>query len=265
MARTQKATSASDRTVVFPKWERKERIYLLMGDATPISEQIQSRHTKYNALQYFDEKEGYPRSLRYVTNQTTFFEDEQVEPFVLGGVVFEDGKLVVKANETVLQQFLAIHPHNKANGGKKFYEFDPESAAQEDLKKELAGYEAVAVALELAVEDYEAIGRVLWGPTIDNLTSGELKRDIIRHAKKDPVEFLKLANNSDIKMINLAQRAIDLNLIKINDDGVTVSWVVNGKEITKLPFSTKPIETLAQWLKTDEGLKLQEGLSLKIK
>lgn len=252
-------------TVLFKNWERKERTYLLAKAATPVSEQLASRHTKYNELQYFDETAGYPRSLRYVTNQKTFFEDEQQEPYVLGNIVFNDGKLIVKANDTVLQQFLSIHPHNKANGGVKFYEFDPEKAAQEDLKRELKGYEAVAAALELKVEDLEAIGRVLWGPSVDDLSSGELKRDIIRHAKNKPEEFMELAGNSDIKMRNLAQRVIDLGLVKIKDDGVTVVWGANGKEIAKLPFSTEPLNTFAQYLKTDEGLKLQETFALKIK
>ncbi|WZE63602.1 hypothetical protein PANI_CDS0083 [Maribacter phage Panino] len=252
-----------ERTVLFPNWTRKDRTYILAKDATPVSEQLNSRHTKYNTLQYFDKELQYPRSLRYVTNQTTFFEDEQVEPYVLGAIVFNDGKLVVKSTDTVLQQFLAVHPDNKTNGGVKFYEFDPEKAAQEDLKKELQGYEAVAVAMEMSIEDLEAVGRVLLA-NVDSLTSSELKRDIIRKAKADPKAFIELANNSDLKMRNLAQRAIDYGLIEIKDDNVTIVWAGSGNEITKIPFSMEPLNTFAQFLKTDKGLELQEQFLAKM-
>ena len=172
---TKKQTA--DKTVLFPNWERKERIYVITGDATPVSESLQSRHTKYNTLQYFDEELGYPRSLRYVTNQTSFFEDEQVEPYVLGSITFEDGRLTVKANNTTLQQFLAVHPHNKANGGNKFYEFDPNAEAEKQLKKEEMSFEAMETFFNMGIEDLEPIARVMIG-NVDRLSSAELKRDL---------------------------------------------------------------------------------------
>ena len=254
----------ADRTVVFPDWERKERVYLIAGDSTPVSESLQSRHTRFNELQYFDEDFGYPRSLRYVTNQTTFFEDEQVEPYVLGSVVFDDGKLVVRANDTVFQQFLAIHPHNKANGGHKFYEYDANAAALKDLKKEEKTYEVLETFFAMDFEDLEPIARVMIGTSITALSSGTIKRDLLIKVKQDPKLFLELANNSDIKMKNLTLRLIDANIIKFKDDNVTVVWAVNGKELVKIPFSVEPIDTFSKYLKTDDGLVLQESLLSKL-
>ncbi len=254
----------SDKTVLFPDWERKERVYIWAGDATPVSESLQSRHTRFNELQYFDEELGYPRSLRYVTNQTTFFEDEQVEPFVLKAIVFEDGKLTVKANDTVLQQFLEIHPHNKANGGYKFYEYDANAAALKELKKEEMSYEAMDTFFNMDFEDLEPIARVMIGNTVDNLTSGEVKRDLLIKVKQDPQNFLNLANNSDIKMKNLTMRLVGANIIKFKDDNVTVTWAKNGKEIVKIPFSADPQSMFAKYLKTDEGILLTESLLSKL-
>tara|TARA_R110000737_G_C14624761_1_gene494586 strand:+ start:8572 stop:9357 length:786 start_codon:yes stop_codon:yes gene_type:complete len=253
----------SDKTVLFPDWDRKERVYIWAGDATPVSESLQSRHTRFNELQYFDEEQGYPRSLRYVTNQTTFFEDEQVEPYVLAPIIFEDGKLTVKANQTVLQQFLAIHPHNKENGGYKFYEYDANAAAAKEMKKEELAFEAMETFFAMGIEDLEPIGRVMIG-NIDRLASNELKRDLLIKVKADPQEFLNLANNSDIKMKNLTLRLIDANVIKFKDDNVTVVWAKNGKEVVKVPFSANPIDMFSKYLKTDEGLLLQEGLLQKL-
>ena len=242
----------------------KEEIYLLNSQATPISFQLRSRHTHQRPLQWFDPETEFQRSLRYVTNQNTIFEDEQKEFYVLGSVVFEDGELRAKPQETTLKEFMAKHPDNVANGGHTFFLFDPEKKAQEDLSKELAGYEAIACLLELDIADLEAIGRVYFAANVDTLTSGELKRDLIRKAKENPAQFMELANNSDVKMLNLVSRVIDYGLVKIKDDSVSVVWAANGKHIVKLPFSTEPQKTFASFLKTDEGVELQKAFALKM-
>lgn len=250
---------------IFPDWELKDRIYVLKKKANPISFQLRSRHTSHRDLQWFDPEFRYPRSLRYVTNQSAIFTDEQNEENLkLGVILFEDGKLIVPAQNTVLQQFLALHPDNIENKGSLFFEYDPDKAAREELEAELAGFEAVAMAMELPFEDLEAIARVLFHNRVDRMTSGEIKRDVVMFAKNKPKQFNDIANNSNIQMMNLASKAINLGIIKIGDDNSTVKWAVNGKQITKLPFSPKPIETLAVWMKTDEGLQLVEALSLKM-
>jgi len=263
MAQKAKEATASMKEI-FPDWEVKERTYILNKKATPISFQLRSRHTDYRGLQWFDKKYGYPRSLRYVTNQTTFFEDEQHDNYRLGSVVFIDGKIVVSATNTTLQQFLALHPDNKENGGSVFYEYDASSAAIADLESKMKGFEAVGIALEMEIEDLEAVGRVIFHSKVDALTSGELKRDVVMWANNNPEKFVDIANNGNIRMRNLAAKAVQLGLIKIADDNSTVKWNSNGKEIVKLPFSNEPLETFAVWMKTDEGLEFVEALGTKL-
>lgn len=259
------STDVSTLKKIFPNWEVKERTYILMGNSTPITFQLRSRHTEHRDLQWFDKEYGYPRSMRYVTNQSTIFTDEQNEDNLrLGSIVFDDGKLTVPATNTVLQQFLELHPDNKSNGGARFYEFDADKQARTDLEKEMKGFEAVAVALDMPIEDLEAVARVIFNERVDTMTSGEIKRDVVFFAKNKPDEFTSIANNSNIRMMNLAKKAISLNLIKIADDNVTVKWAVNGKEIVQLPFSKEPVETLAVWMKTNEGLQLVEALAAKM-
>jgi len=266
MATTKKAPiGAATLKKIFPNWEVKDRTYVLSKDSTPISFQLRSRHTDYRNLQWYDSDYGYSRSMRYVTNQSAIFTDEQNEENLkLGAVVFVDGVLTVRATDVTLQQFLALHPDNKANKGSVFHEHDKDAVAREELNKEMAGFEAVAQALEMNIEDLEAVARVLFPAQVDTMSSGEIKRDVIFYAKKKPAEFQKVANNSNIQMMNLASKALSLGLIKIADDGVTVKWKVNGKEIVKLPFSAEPKETLAVWMKTNEGLELVEALSTKM-
>lgn len=246
---------------IFPNWEVKERTYVLKRKATPISYQLRSRHTDHRDLQWYDKEYGYPRSMRYVTNQSSIFTDEQNEDNLkLGGILFLDGKLTVKATNTILQQFLHLHPDNVENGGGAFYCFDPDAAARAELDKEMAGFEAVSIAIDMPIEDLEAIARVLFPTNVDTMTSGEVKRDVVFFAKNNPVRFNEVANNSNIRMTNLATKAIQLGLIKIADDNSTVKWAINGKEIIKLPFSQQPIETLAVWMKTNDGIVFMESL-----
>ena len=250
---------------IFPNWEVKERIYIMKRKATPISFQLRSRHTDHRDLQWYDKGFGYPRSMRYVTNQSSIFTDEQNEDNLkLGGILFEDGRLVVKATNTILQQFLELHPDNKSQGGGLFYEFDPSAAAEKELEQEMDGFKAVAIAIDMPIEDLEAIARVLFPTRVDTMTSGEIKRDVVFFAKNKPKRFTDVANNSNIRMINLATKAKTLGIIKIDDDNSTVKWAANGKEIIKLPFSKEPIETLAVWMKTNEGITFMETLVNKM-
>lgn len=264
MAKT-KTVEPSTMTDIFPEWELKDRTYVLTKKATPITFQLRSRHTEYRGLEWFDPQTRYPRALRYVTNQSAIFEDQQRDDYRLGAIVFEDGKITVPASNTTLQQFLALHPDNRANKGSIFYEFDPDAEARADLEKQMKGFEAVAIAIEMPIEQLEAVARVAF-PTsrVENMTSGEIKRDVVLFAKNKPEQFNKIANNGDIMMRNLAERAKSLGVIKIADDNSTVKWGANGKVITVLGWSQEPMAALASWMKSDEGLEFVEALSNKI-
>ena len=250
--------------VMFPDWEVKDRTYILNSKATPVSFQLRSRHTKHRALTYFDEVLKIPRAIRYVTNQTTFFEDEQVEPFLLGEIVFVDGSLTVPASNTVLQQFLSIHPDNKTNGGGMFYEFNPEKAAQDSIDKELQEYEAINIILNLEVEDLEALGRVYFHSRVDHMGTAVLKRDLIVEAKKDPKKFITLANDPNTKLRNLAQRALDLGILRLGNDNTTVVWGDTGVELMRVPFGENTIYGLAKFFRTDEGMDAVQTIGLKL-
>lgn len=258
------AAAYEEPQVLFPDWEVKDRIYVLATKATPVSFQLRSRHTKFRELTWFDTDQKIPRSLRYVTNQTTFFEDEQVEPALLGEIVFEDGTLKVPASNTVLQQFLAVHPDNQANGGGMFYEFNPEKAAQESIDKELQEYEAINIILNMEVEDLEALGRIYFHSAVDTKGTAVLKRDLIVAAKADPQKFITLANDPNTKLRNVAQRALDLGILRLGNDNVTVTWGDTGVELMRVPFGENTIYALAKFFRTDEGMDAVQTIGTKL-
>jgi hypothetical protein len=244
---------------LFDKLEVKDRQYYLVSDATPITYQIRSKNTRHNPLQFFDGQMS--RAIRYATNQTSLFEDEQEGEVLLGTVVFEDGTLFVKKENRLLQLLLSIlHPDK----GVVFDELDPEAEAEEDIDEIKLKVEAQAMAFDMEIEDLEAIGRVVLRSGVDKLSSKELRRDMAIWAGSNAKEFIELSQDTDIKLRNLALRAMDFGLIGVRDDNTTLYWTDTDKVICKLPFGTRPAVGLANYFKTDEGIDVVEALSLKL-
>jgi hypothetical protein len=241
----------------------KTRTYILTQKATPITYQLRSRDTQYNPLQYYDG--DALRALRYLSNQKEIFVDAQNDTLaILGTVLFEDGKLLVDAQNTTLQFFLLHHPDNEINGGSRFKEFDPESVAKNELDQMELQYDAIKTALEMDITDLEAIGRVIFKSKVDAMPTSELKRDVTLYARNNPAKFIELANDSDIRLRNLANRAVDLKIIGVKDDNTTIYWVDTKKVIVKLPFGSNPYTSLAQYFKTDEGAEVMEAIGVKL-
>lgn len=241
----------------------KARTYILTQKATPITYQLRSRDSRHNPLQYFDG--GGLRALRYLSNQKEIFVDSQNDNLaILGTILFEDGKLQVSAQDTTLQFFLLHHPDNEINGGSRFREFDPEAVAKDELDILEQQYEAIKIALEMDIADMEAIGRVLFKSKVDTMPTSELKRDVTLYARNNPVKFIDLANDSDIKLRNLANRAVDLKIIGIKDDNTTVYWTDSKEVIVKLPFGSNPYSSLAQYFKTDDGAEVMASIGVKL-
>lgn len=244
-----------------PKLEQKDRTYILTSEATPISYTLSSRNTKYKPLLYFDGVKNRP--LRYSSNQTTCFADAQDDQVIIEPVIFENGKLIVKKENTVLQQFLSIlHPELN----KVYYEFNPEENAQDDVEDLITQHTAVSAVLDMDISSLEAIARVVnkgKGVSVDKLTSSELKRDMILEAKRDPEAFMLLANDTDIKLRNLAVRAIDSGILTLRDDNSNIYMGNTKNKILTIPFGDNPYTALSSYFKTDDGVELMISINKK--
>ena len=112
--------------------ETKDRVYVLSGGKSPLSQYIPSRDTRRSRLLFTDEN-GSNRAMRYSINHKSPFIDEQDDTAILEPIVFEEGFLKVSKSNKSLQDFLEIHPGNEANGGGTFYLSDPEKDAEERM------------------------------------------------------------------------------------------------------------------------------------
>ena len=243
-------------------WEIKDRTYLTTGNQKPLTLKIPSRHSLRHALLYYDEKTNEQREIRYATNQNSPFKDEQKGEVTLGHIVFKDGSLFVPKRNQVLQKILSLY-HPLKN--KIYNELDQIEVAKDDLFELELEIEALNAAKNIDIDQAEAILRVEIGSKVSEMSSKELKRDLLLFAKNNPKLFLNLANDDNVQLRNFAIRAAEAKIIKLADDQRTFTWASNGRKLMTVPFDENPYSALAAYFKTDEGIEVYQTVEKKLK
>ena len=219
------------------KWEIKDRNYFLTNDMSPLTYTLSSRHSRRYPLLYFDEETGAQRELRYATNQNSPFVDEQEGTVTLEHIVFRDGVLMVPKEKQALQKLLSLY-HPLRN--KKYKELDHKAVATNEIEDIESEFAALSAARELDIEHCEAILRVEIGSRVSEMSSKEIKRDLLIFAKRNPILFLELVNDENVELRNFAIKAAEANIIKLSQDQRTFSWASNGKKLMQVPFEEHP-------------------------
>ena len=242
-------------------WEVKPRTYVVKGRKQPLTLTIPSRHTRRNPLLYFDPDSKIQRELRYATNMSSPFVDEQKGEATLGHITFRDGILSVPQENQILQKLLSLYHPLK---DKKYYEFDAVIEAEDELDTLELEVEALNYAMEMDVDQAEAILRVEKGSRVSGMKSKEIKRDLLIFAKKKPALFLNLANDENVELRNFGIKAVEANLIKLSQDQRTFHWGSNDRKLMTVPFDENPYSALAAWFKTDEGVEVYKSIEKRI-
>ena len=239
------------------EWVIKDRLYMLKGGKTPLTYQIKSR-----GINWFDEEKGYERELKYTQNQKSPFVDEFKGVAKLAHIVFQDGILHVPREKQVLQKLLSLY-HPDRN--KIYEEYDAEVEAQDDLDVIEAEVDALIIARGMEIDQAEAIMRVELGSKVSEMTSKELKRDLLIFARKQPKLFMDLANDENVAIRNMGVKATEQGIIKLAEDQRTFKWATNGRILMTVPFDENPYSALAAWFKTDEGVEVYQAIEKKLK
>ena len=237
-------------------WERKDRMYFLLGNKSPLTYLIRGSN-----IFYFDEEKGYERELKYTSNQRTCFVDEMVGEQRLEHIIFKNGSLMVPKNKVILQKLLSLyHPHKD----KLFKEHKPELIAIDEVENIETEIQALNTAQSLDIDMAEAIMRVEVGSKVTEMSSKELKRDLLLYAKRNPKLFLELVNDENVQLRNFGIRATELNIIKLSPDQRTFMWGSNDRKLMNVPFDEHPYSALAQWFKTDEGMEIYSNIEKRL-
>ena len=239
-----------------PKWEIKDRMYMLKGDKKPLSKMIKSAN-----IYWFDEGLGYERELKYCENQRTTFVDEMKGDQRLSHIIFRNGYLNVPKEKTVLQKLLSkYHPMN----GIIYYEWKPEAVANNEVQNLELEIEALNAAQSMDIDMAEAIMRVEVGSKVSEMSSKELKRDLLLYAKRNPELFLELVNDENVVLRNFGIRATEMGILKLSSDQRTFSWGSNDRKLMNVPFDEHPYSALAAWFKTDEGMEIYSNIEKRL-
>ena len=125
--------------------------------------------------------------------------------------------------------------------------------------------EALNIAQALDLDHAEAILRVEQGSAVSDMTSKEIKRDVLVFAKKNPKLFIDLVNDENVEVRNFGIKAVEANILRLSDDQRTFNWVTNGRKVMTVPFDEHPYSALAAFFKTDEGLEIYKSIEKRLK
>ena len=238
------------------EWEIKDRLYKLKGNKRPLSRTIKSAN-----IHWFDEEKGYERELKYCSNQSTPFVDEMKGDQSLEHIILRSGNLFVEKEKTVLQKLLSLyHPHRDS----LFEEYKPAQLAAEEISLLDMQVDALIAARSIEIDTAEAIMRVERGSEVSNLSSKELKRDLLLFARNNPKLFLELADDENVMLRNFGIKAVEAGLLRLSSDQRSFLWGSNGRKVMTIPFDEHPYTALAHWFKTDEGMEIYSNIEKRM-
>jgi len=238
------------------EWEIKDRVYLLKGGTKPLS-----RSLKAAGVYYFDEEKGYERELKYCQNQKTSFVDEMKGDQRLEHIVFRAGTLFVPKEQTVLQKLLSLyHPHKN----KVYEEYKPAAIAADEIDVLNTQVDALIAARSIDIDMAEAIMRVEIGTGVSDLSSKELKRDLLVFARNNPKLFLELADDENVMLRNFGIKAVEGGILRLSSDQRNFLWGSNGRKLMTIPFDEHPYTALSHWFKTDEGMEIYSNIEKRL-
>ena len=238
------------------EWEIKDRMYLLKDGKKPLSRSIKAAD-----IFYFDEEKGYERELKYCQNQKTPFVDEMKGDQRLEHIIFRSGALFIEKEKTTLQKLLSLyHPHRNTI----YEEYKPEGIAADEIEVLDMQVDALIAARNIDIDMAEAIMRVEKGSEVSNLSSKELKRDLLVFARNNPKLFLELADDENVMLRNFGIKAVESGVLRLSSDQRNFIWGSNGRKLMTIPFDEHPYTALAHWFKTDEGMEIYTNIEKRL-
>jgi hypothetical protein len=179
----------------------------------------------------------------------------------MGHIRFQKGTLTVKKEQQNLQKLLSLYHPLK---GKLYEEFSAKEEAVDQLEVLDLQIDAMNAARNIDVDQAEAILRVEIGSKVNEMSSKELKRDLLLFARSNPSLFISLANDENVQLRNFAIRAAEVGIIKLSPDQRTFTWGSNDRKLMNVPFDENPYSAFAAFLKTDEGVEIYKSIDKKL-
>jgi hypothetical protein len=125
--------------------------------------------------------------------------------------------------------------------------------------------EALTFAKTIEIDQAEAILRSEMGESVTNLSSSELKRDLMIFAKNNPVLFLELSQDETVELRNTGAKAVEAGILKLSGDQRTFTYGEGNRKLMTVPFDEHPYSALAAYFKTDDGMEVYKTILKRLK
>lgn len=208
----------------------------------------------------FDEEQGYNREIRYARGERSIFVDEQSPSARRETIVFRDKALMVLPSQPELLAYLRMHPANVANGGKIFQEVNNESTAEQDVENEFLVHDAIGLIRSTSLE--ELMPMVLSYGIDSEMSSVEIKKELLKFAKSNPKNFMDLFSSPVVQIKADVLTAIDFQILVAKPDGMY--WGDNNALISPTPMGQNTVETFTRFLMTERGNTVRDELQRQI-
>lgn len=202
----------------------------------------------------YDPQEKTTVALRYCPNERSIIRDDQSEHARREHIIFRDKMLAVDYTKPTLIEFLDRHPDNEANGGTVFKEVDKAKTAEEELDREFVLHEAISLIKNKPIDELLPVALSL-GISI-NQKNSEIKRELLRDAKSNPVKFVNLFDNPQVKCRSAVMQARDFQILNVKSGGVY--WYDSNRLIVSVPVGTDPIDVAVRFFMTEKGASTYE-------
>jgi len=229
---------------------RKEQIYSVMK-GSGIWYKL-----KQNGITIYDPETDKVREIRYCENEPSVYTDEQSSNAIRSQIVFKEGILIVPPVKANLQDYLALHPSNKANGGSTFTIINKEAKATVELDQEFLLLDAVSIVRDKSIDELLPICMYL---NIDvNQRNNEIRRELLLEAKGNPKNFIELMDNPYVRSMSAVKQAVDYNILKSKDDGMY--WMDSGRLIVTTPVGQDTITVMTRFCMTEKGASVYDEI-----
>ena len=145
-----------------------------------------------------------------------------------------------------------------------YEEFKPAAIAEEEIDVLNMQVDALTAARNVDIDIAEAIMRAEVGSKVSELSSKELRRDLLVFARNNPKIFLELADDENVMLRNFGIKATENGILRLSSDQRNFLWGSNGRKVMTIPFDEHPYTALAHWFKTDEGMEIYQNIEKRL-
>jgi hypothetical protein len=228
-------------------WEVRDRKYVAILAPKAISMSIRSKHKTRSALQYFNKEKGTQHALRYATNESSFFIENQSNNAIASHITMTYGELYVPATEVNLQKFLAIHPDN----GVAFKELDERAESRKRTAELNFGFETNKKVREIGYTKQKAIARLVCQNYSYNWSPEQIQEELYYETSMNPYKISPYLSDPSVELKAVGKSAVEKALILFENQ----KFMKTNREVLEIvPIGMDEWDVFAAWAKSDKGV-----------